>query len=118
MRPSRRPDPRSPCASRHERAQLYLYRGLFYLSTGHRERASEEFSRASQADPRNVFVLLRWADTLIDIARDASAEKEHEAARFCAEQAQTVAGKVLQFDADNTDALRLLELLSDEFNVL
>lgn len=110
-------DPNS-VRNRHERAQVHLFRGLFHLSAGHREQASEEFSRASQADPRNVFVLLRWVGVLIDIAKDFAAEGEHEAARVCAEQAQTVANKVLEFDSDNVEALRVLEELSDEFNVM
>ncbi len=41
-----------------------------------------------------------------------------EAAYLCAEQAKTVAEKVLEFDADNSEALRILETISDEFNVL
>lgn len=109
-------DPRK-ARNRHERAQTHLFRALIFLNTGHREKASEELSRASKEDPRNVFVLLRWAWTLIDIARDASAEGEHEAARFCAEQAQTVSTKALEFNKTNEEALEILELLSDEFNV-
>ena len=107
----------SKTRNRHERAQVHLFRGLFYLNAGHRERASEEFSLASQADPRNIFVLLRWALVLLDIARDSAAEREHEAARVCAEQAHAVANKVLEFDRDNPEALRILESISDEFNV-
>ncbi len=104
--------------SRHDKAQIHLFRGLFYLNSGNREQASEEFNRAHEADPRNVFVLLRWAAVLIEIARDASGEGEHEASRVCAERAKEVANKVLEFDKDNAQALALLEGISDEFNVL
>ncbi len=68
-------------------------------------------------DPRNAFVLLRWGATLVEIARELTAEREPEAARYCVEQAKDVAGKVLEFDTDNPSALTLLEQLSDEFNV-
>lgn len=104
--------------SRHDRAQVYLFRAMFYANIGNRELASEEFNQAHMADPRNVFVLLRWACTLIDIARDADSSGEREAARVCAERAQEVCKKVLEFDKDNTEALRLLERIADEFNVL
>lgn len=103
--------------NRHQRAQIHLFRALFYHSAGLKEKASEEFNQASLADPRNVFVLLRWAETLVEMAHEADAESKPEAARVCAERAQDVAGSVLKFDRDNADALRLLEQLSDDFNV-
>ena len=102
---------------RHERCQIHSFRGLFMLNIGHKERASEEFSMAHSEDPRNVFVMLRWANALVEIARDSKADREPEAAYLCAEQAKTVAEKVLEFDADNNEALRILETISDEFNV-
>ncbi len=101
-----------------QRCQVHLFRGLFYLSADIPGKASDEFGLASRADPRNLFVLLRWAKSLIEIARDAQAEGEHEAARNCAEQAKTVAEKVLSFDPRNEAALKVLERLCYEFNVL
>jgi tetratricopeptide (TPR) repeat protein len=107
----------SRARNRHERAQIHLFRGLFFVGMGLRERASEEFNQSNLADSQNVFVLLRWAETLLEMAREAGAELEHEAARICAERAREVAGKVLEFDADNSQALAILELLYDLFNV-
>jgi tetratricopeptide (TPR) repeat protein len=104
--------------NRLEKCQMHLFRGLFFLNAGIPGKASDEFRSASRADPRNLFVLLRWAESLIEIARDAQAEGEHEAARNCAEQAKTVAEKVLEFDGMNEKALKILERLSDEFNIL
>ena len=49
----------------------------------------------------DVFVLLRWSETLLNIAREASGQGEPEAARVCAERVKDVALKVLKFDADN-----------------
>jgi len=62
--------------------------------------------------------MLRWADALIEIARDSRAEGEDEAAYNCAEQAKTIAEKVLQLDRSNERARVILERLCDEFNVL
>lgn len=104
--------------NRHERCQIHLFRGLFMLNIGHKERASEEFSLAHSQDPRNVFVMLRWANALVQIARDSKEDRESEATYLCAEQAKTVAAKVLDFDSDNREALRLLETIADEFNVM
>lgn len=103
--------------NRHERAQVHLFRGLFFISMELRERASEEFSQANLADPQNVFVLLRWAETLFEMAQEAAAETEHEAARVCAERSREVAAKVLGFDSDNAQALAILERLHDQFHV-
>jgi|LSQX01.1.fsa_nt_gb hypothetical protein len=91
---------------------------MIYLGIGNPERASEEFSKAHQEDPRNVFVILRWAETLIHLARASKAEGEHEASRICAEHVKSLADKILEFDSDNEQARRILEQLSDEFNVL
>jgi tetratricopeptide (TPR) repeat protein len=110
-------DPKT-AKDRHGRCQVYLFRALIYLGIGQSERASEEFSLAHREDPRNVFVLLRWARTLIDLARVSDAEGEHQAARACAEHAKSLADNVLRFDRNNGEALELLELLSDDFNVL
>jgi len=108
-----------PSRARHrfERSQIHLYRGLFFLNTGNREKASEEFSLAHHADPQNVFVLLRWCETLIDIGQELHSDREFEASRMCAEQAKTTAEKVLEFDKDNAKARALLERISDLFNV-
>jgi tetratricopeptide (TPR) repeat protein len=103
---------------RFEKCQMHLFRGLFFLNAGIPGKASDEFRLASRADPRNLFVLLRWAESLLEIARDARAEGEHEAAHTCAEQAKTVVEKVLEFDKTNERALGILEKLCDEFNIL
>jgi tetratricopeptide (TPR) repeat protein len=100
-----------------QKCQVHLFRGLFYLNAGIPGKASDEFRLASRSDPRNLFVLLRWAKSLIEIARDSKAEGEHEAARNCAEQAKTVAEKVLNLEPRNEEALKILERLYDEFNV-
>ncbi len=103
---------------RYDRCQIFLFRALIYLGTGNKERASEEFSKAHQADPRNVFVLLRWANTLIELARQSDTDDEHQAARICAEHAKSLADKVLEFDKGNEDALALLEDISDDFSIV
>ena len=103
---------------RYDRCQIFLFRAMIYLGTGNKERASEEFSKAHQADPRNVFVLLRWANTLIELARQSDTDDEHQAARICAEHAKSLADKVLEFDKGNEDALALLERISDDFSIV
>ena len=97
--------------------QVYLFRALIYLGIGNRERASVEFSKAHNEDPRNVFVLLRWANTLRDLARESKRDEEHQAARICAEQAKEIADRIIGFDNSNEDARQLLEELSDEFDL-
>ncbi|HUU17838.1 MAG TPA: hypothetical protein VMW72_11855 [Sedimentisphaerales bacterium] len=103
--------------NRFEKCQIYLFRGIFYLTAGMPAEASEEFRRASQADPRNLFVLLRWSQALVEIARDSQSEREPETAHECAEQAKTLAIKVLELDQMNEEALKILEKLYDEFNI-
>jgi Tfp pilus assembly protein PilF len=107
----------SRAKNRHERAQIHLFRGLFYLSIGAAARASEEFNQANLADPQNVFVLLRWSETLLNMAREASGQGEPEAARVCADRVKEVARKVLKFDSDNQRALEILEQVYDEFHI-
>ena len=103
---------------RSRRAQIHLFRALFLLGLGRREEASKEFSLASEKEPRNVYVLLRWSETLIGLAKDASSEGDKESSNLYALRAKDVAQKVLEFDKDNAKAMRLLERIADEFNVL
>lgn len=109
-------DPKA-AKDRYGRSQVYLYRAMIYLGIGNRERASEEFSKAHREDARNAFVLLRWTETLLDLARESALDREHQAARVCAEHAKSLADKVLEFDKTNDDARRILEVLHDEFHV-
>ncbi len=109
-------DPRT-ARSRFEKCQICLFRGIFYLTAGMPAEASEEFRRASQADPRNLFVLLRWSQSLVELARESKSVRDPEAAHECAEQAKTLAEKVLEFDRMNKEALKILEKLYDEFNI-
>ncbi len=103
---------------RFERCQGYLFRGLFYLQLDQPENASREFALGHREDPRNVFVLLKWANTLVEMATESTGNGEMEIARYCAEQAQTVAKKVIEFDTDNGEALRILEKLAFDFHVI
>jgi len=80
--------------------------------------ASHEFSRASDLDSRNVYVLLRWSETLIEIARRLAKEKQPEASWQSAVHARDIAGRVLKLDSDNARALQLLEEIGDEFDVI
>jgi tetratricopeptide (TPR) repeat protein len=103
---------------RYKRAQIHLFRAMVHFGLGQKERASEEFSQASQSDPRNLFILFRWADTLVDLAREASSAGEADAANLFALRAKEIASRVLKYDRDNARALRLLERIADEFNVM
>jgi tetratricopeptide (TPR) repeat protein len=113
----RRLDP-SRARNRYARCQVYLFRALVFIAIGNKNRASEEFSRAHEEDPRNVFVALRWAYTLIELARESRGGGDEQAARLCAEHAKLIADTVLRFHPGNAQALEILELLSDDFNVL
>lgn len=109
----------SRAKNRHERAQIHLFRGQFFLSVGERAKASEEFNLANLADPQNVFVLLTWAENLYEMAREATAEGEAgaEAARVCADRVRDVCEKVLEYDSDNPRAMDILERLYDQFGI-
>ncbi|MCA9028760.1 MAG: hypothetical protein KDA86_26390 [Planctomycetaceae bacterium] len=102
---------------RYQRSQVHLFRAFMFLGLDELSRASDEFSRAHAADSTNVFVMLRWAQTLVGLAHESGADDEPETARHCAEHAKTLAEKVLEFDHKNEEALRILESLSDDFNV-
>jgi len=103
--------------NRHERAQIRFFRGLFFLSAGESARASEEFNLANLSDPQNVFVLLRWSETLLGMAKEAKGKGDHDAAEVCARRVKEVVEKVLKFDSDNSQSLAILEQLYYEFHV-
>ena len=49
--------------------------------------------------------------------RDSKSERELEIAHECAEQAKTLAEKVLEFDTMNKEAIKILEKIYDDFNI-
>ncbi len=103
---------------RYGRCQVFLYRALIFLAIGNKSQASEEFSKANQEDPRNVFVSTRWAQTLLELAYESRKEGDEHAARMCAEHVKSIADSILAFHPGNENALAILERLSDDFNVL
>jgi tetratricopeptide (TPR) repeat protein len=110
-------DPRK-AKDRRERCQTHLFRALLLLSCGEKDRASQEFRAAHDADSRDIFVMLKWSETLIEVADEFKVDGEHESAQRSAEDAKNIAEKVLDLDKTNAEARNLLERIADWFNVM
>ena len=96
--------------NRYDRCLMHLFIGMFYLGSGQAQRANEEFAEAHRADKRNVYVLMRWADNLHNLAKGIWVE-EPEIALIYAQQCASLVRQILSFDSDNAVALRLQEAL-------
>ena len=98
--------------SRHDKCLQHLFMALFYLETGDRYKASEEFSKAHNADQSNVFVLMKWARTKYDIGRSLWLEQS-ESYRSHLETCASLVRKILRYDDDNSEAIALLQDLRE-----
>lgn len=58
-----------------DRCSLHLYYALFLIRTDQREEANEQFMRAHNADQTNIFVLLKWAENLFELADSGAGEQ-------------------------------------------
>ena len=102
--------------NRHDRCQFHLLYGLFSLGIGDKDGAAREFDRAHHADRTNVFVMIKHAETLFDLAVTLwidgnAAYKDY--VRDC----KSLVSQILKFDVDNDKGLTLVHELHRQFNV-
>lgn len=99
-----------------DRAQFHLLYGLFFLGIGDPVAASQEFGRAYSADRSNVFIMMKYARVLFDLATQRFAESD-EAYRDYASQCAALVRRILDFDLDNHEGIRLAESLRARFGI-
>ncbi len=102
--------------SRADEAQFRLLYGLFYLGIDDLNKASAEFGKAHNADRTNVFVMMKWARTLFDLAVSRFSESDETYKVYVTDCARLVR-KILEFDPDNHEGVRLMESLRNRFGV-
>lgn len=102
--------------NQHDRCQFHLLYGLFYLGIGDNNAAYREFSKAHSADRQNVFVMIKQARTLFDIAKDTWADGNDAYEQFAKDCAKLVQ-QILRFDVDNRDGIDLLHELRTNFGI-
>ena len=102
--------------SRHDRCQFHLLYGLFCLGIGDRSGAAREFGRAHEADRSNVFVMIKQAQTLLDIAVEQWAEGLSSHKEYVAD-CRDLIRQILKFDVDNEKGLQLMHELRKHFGV-
>ena len=100
--------------NRFERCQFHLFYGLFQLAIENRQEALEQFSRAHSADRSNVYVMIRWAKALYDVA-DEHYLAGNEVYEAHVADCGTLVDKILSFDADNEEGVRLMNALYQRF---
>ena len=102
--------------NRFDRCQFHLFYGLFQLGINNPQGASQEFAKAHAADRSNVYVMMKWARTLYQIARERyldQATMYREYALDCARLVQ----KILEFDPDNEEGINLMNSLHQHLDV-
>jgi tetratricopeptide (TPR) repeat protein len=99
-----------------DRCQFHLIYGLFYLGIGDLPRASEEFSKASNADRSNVYVMIKWARTLYEIGQARWLDADDSHPMYLADCARLVR-KILDYDVNNPDATNLAVALHTRFEI-
>ena len=102
--------------NRFDRCQFHLFYGLFQLGINNPHEASREFARAHAADKSNVYVMMKWARTLYEIAKDRYQDKNDMYEGYLSDCAQLVQ-KILGFDADNDEGTKLMNSLHQDFGV-
>jgi hypothetical protein len=107
---------KAPIRNREDRCQFHLLYGLFFLGIGEVDRAGEEFSKAHAADRNNVFVMMRWARTLLDTAVSRWLDGD-PTYRVYAEDCARLTRKILEFDADNAGGVDIMYSLHERLGI-
>lgn len=107
---------RAEIRSRYDRCQFHLLYGLFYLGINENTKASAEFEKAHKADRTNVFVMIKLARTLLDIAKELWIDRSDEHRQYVNDCAALVK-QILRFDSDNQDGIDLMQELYRLFKV-
>ena len=102
--------------NRFDRCQFHLFYGLFQLGINNPYDASKEFASAHAADRSNVYVMMKWARTLYEIARDRYLDRDTMHEGYVSDCAQLVE-KILEFDPDNDEGINLMNSLHQTFGV-
>lgn len=102
--------------SKFDRCQFHLFYGLFYLGIGSPHEAVQEFAKAHASDRSNVYVMIKWAHTVFEIAKVHYADGEDVYKAYVADCQQLVR-MILRFDPDNHDGVELLQALYQTFGV-
>jgi tetratricopeptide (TPR) repeat protein len=103
--------------NRFDRCQFHLFYGLFQLGIGNPHEASQEFSKAHAADRSNVYVMMKWAQTLYDIALNRYLEGE-DIYRAYVSDCTSIVERILNFDPDNSEGVDLMFRLRQDFGVV
>lgn len=100
--------------TRLDRCQFHLLYGLFYLGIGNRTAANLEFAKAHAADRQNVFVMIKQARTLFELAKELWIDGNDTYVDFVKDCASLVR-QILKFDIDNEYGMELLNDLRTIF---
>jgi tetratricopeptide (TPR) repeat protein len=102
--------------SKFDRCQFHLFYGLFYLGIDSPHEAVQEFAKAHASDRSNVYVMIKWAHAVFEIAKGHYADGEDVYKAYVADCQQLVR-MILRFDPDNGDGVELLQALYRTFGV-
>ncbi|MDE0523949.1 MAG: hypothetical protein OXH79_18540 [Boseongicola sp.] len=100
--------------NRQDRCQYHLFCGIFYLGIGDKESASREFSHSLKADRQNVFVMMKQARTLFELAVELWTDGQ-DGYRDLVDDCANMVRQILRFDANNAEGRDLLADLRAKF---
>lgn len=102
--------------TRRDRAQLHLFTGIFFLRMDDRHGAAEEFRKGLDADSGNVYLMMKLARTLFDLAVIAWRHSDPSYRAFL-DECRSVTRRILRFDPDNPEGVALIADVASMFKV-
>jgi len=102
--------------NRFDRCEFHLLYGLFQLGIGNQYEAAQEFAKAHAADRSNVYVMMKWARTLYELATALRLDG-NEVYKIYALDCSRLVQKILEFDPDNEEGVALMNGLHQVFGV-
>lgn len=103
--------------NRFDRCQFHLFYGLFQRGIGNVKEAELQFAKAHAADKSNVYVMMKWARALYELATEHYSSGNDVYETYVKDCGMLVK-RILGFDTDNREGIALLEDLNRNFDHL
>lgn len=97
-----------------EMGNYHLYYGLFHKALDELKEANEHFALAYKFERSNVYIMIKYAENLYDLAILAKIDHDMDLSKSYAKKCAHVVRRIFEFDPDNPFAENLqIDLYSD-----
>lgn len=100
-----------------QKGHYNLFYGLFLLEINQISKANDCFALAHKYEPSNVYIMIKYAENLFQLALSSEADEEMDIAKDLAMKCAQIMKKILEFNPENYIGDQLRYRLYKEFEI-